>query len=245
MKRIGLSFLLVTLLNADEIERINALVKEVESMRVGYEKCEEQLKIYKTSPKSAAISVKQDECETTLKNIQDGTKKKIESLQTKIKDLESQIVEYKNKLKLKTKEIKSLHKQIDSLKTDILKKEKSLSQQATGKLSKRKCLQLQKPLIIEKEKQSEQLALDSQNRVVVQERYTVRVTKPKTFRTLHEADIYDKPDGAKIDRWVEGRSFTSYIESGDWIKITGYFVDKKWTEAKKELWIRKFDAFER
>jgi hypothetical protein len=72
--------------------------------------------------------------------------------------------------------------------------------------------------------------------------------KPKRasiYRLKEDSDIYNKISGTKIQRWEKGRSFTSNKMSKNWIKITGYFVDKQWTKAKYGMWIQKIKVIKR
>ena len=243
MKKIGLALVLVSLLSGDEIERINALVKEVESMRVGYEKCEEQLKLCQTSSKSSTNIVKKEECSSKLAELRSKDEKEFEKLRKQIENLKNQINKYENTLKTKSKEIEKLKTAIEKLKEKSKKaKEKKVKNQ---KALSKECVAPKKTVVVVKEEKTQHLALDPKNRVEIRENYSVTITEPKTFRTLNEAEIYDRPEGNVVQKWEKGRSFTSYMESGEWVKITGYFVDKKWTEAEKELWIKRSDAFER
>jgi predicted RNase H-like nuclease (RuvC/YqgF family) len=66
-----------------------------------------------------------------------------------------------------------------------------------------------------------------------------------TFRLKSASDIYDGIDGDVLFTWEKSRSFTSTIMSAKWIKITGYFVDKKWQAAPQELWVEKENAIKR
>lgn len=61
--------------------------------------------------------------------------------------------------------------------------------------------------------------------------------KPVAFHLIKDSEIYDAIDGTEIDKWEKHTSFTSGVKTKDWIKITGYFVDKKWRRAKKEMWV--------
>lgn len=64
--------------------------------------------------------------------------------------------------------------------------------------------------------------------------------KATAYRLKDNTYIYDAPDGKKTEIWEKDTSFTSYIRKGDWIKITGYFIDKVWVSAKdKEFWVKK------
>ncbi len=62
-------------------------------------------------------------------------------------------------------------------------------------------------------------------------------TTPHTYRLLTESAIYDAIDGEKIEEWEAQSSFTSNYKSGQWIKITGYFKEKTWHKAHRELWV--------
>jgi chromosome segregation ATPase len=67
-----------------------------------------------------------------------------------------------------------------------------------------------------------------------------------TYRLKHDSKIYDAIDGKVVDTWEKQRSFTSAYYQDGWVKVTGYFVDKKWQSAKdKSLWIKRKDAYRR
>lgn len=61
--------------------------------------------------------------------------------------------------------------------------------------------------------------------------------KPAAFHLNVDSFVYDGIDGNKIEKWEKDTSFTSGVKTKKWIKITGYFVDRKWKRAKKEMWI--------
>ena len=243
MKKIVLACALSALLYGDEIERINALVKEIANLRTGYEQCKHDLDLYKHQTRMQENDSQVRECEDALHKLSLSSKNESQKLQKEIENLKNQIKKYKNSLKIKSNKIAKLEKELAKYKS---KKHKNMKNQIKKKhqtSTKEVCLV---PAVIIKEKQKQtHIALDKEGRVVIKESYKITTTRPKTFRTLREAVIYDKPGGVRTDKWEKGRSFTSYIESGSWIKITGYFVNRKWTKAKKEMWIKKSDAFER
>ncbi len=70
-------------------------------------------------------------------------------------------------------------------------------------------------------------------------------TEASAYRVKKESSVYDAPQGQIIDVWEENTSFTSNISTDDWIKITGYFVDKKWKKATKEMWVKKEETLKR
>ena len=50
---------------------------------------------------------------------------------------------------------------------------------------------------------------------------------------------------AVIYKWENKSSFTSSLMTENWIKITGYFVDKQWKKAAEELWVKKINTIKR
>jgi len=68
---------------------------------------------------------------------------------------------------------------------------------------------------------------------------------PKSFRVNGEAKIYDGVDSKVIDTWENKTSFTSNQKKKNWIKITGYFVNKNWQASSKEMWIKSCDVLSR
>ncbi len=69
--------------------------------------------------------------------------------------------------------------------------------------------------------------------------------KASSYRMKNETVVYDKINGNVVAIWEEKTSFTSNVRQGDWVKITGYFVHKKWQRAKKELWVQSKDTIKR
>lgn len=65
------------------------------------------------------------------------------------------------------------------------------------------------------------------------------------FRLKTDSIIYDAIDGKDIDMWESRTSFTSNTMSNGWIKISGYFVDRKWKKAQKEMWVKSVQTIKR
>ncbi|MCK9474034.1 hypothetical protein [Sulfurimonas sp.] len=65
------------------------------------------------------------------------------------------------------------------------------------------------------------------------------------FRLKTDSIIYDGINGNAIDKWERGTSFTSNTMSEGWVKISGYFVNRKWKKAQKELWVRSAQTIKR
>lgn len=74
---------------------------------------------------------------------------------------------------------------------------------------------------------------------------TLVVFEPSAFRLSEEAFVYDGVRGRELEKWEKGTSFTSNAKKGEWIKITGYFVERKWRSAKDEMWVRSKSAIKR
>jgi len=74
----------------------------------------------------------------------------------------------------------------------------------------------------------------------------IRFFKPSAFRLKNDANIYESSEAVNIiANWEKERSFTSNEGTTDMIKITGYFVNKVWRKAEKNMWIRNSDTIKR
>jgi len=61
--------------------------------------------------------------------------------------------------------------------------------------------------------------------------------KATAFYFTKTANIYAGVNSMKIiGRWDRGTSFTSNTKTQTRVKITGYFVNRIWTKADKEMW---------
>lgn len=65
------------------------------------------------------------------------------------------------------------------------------------------------------------------------------------FRLLDDSDIYDSINGNIVTKWKKKTSFTSNRKIKNWVKVTGYFVERKWKKSKKELWIQSTNVVKR
>lgn len=119
-----------------------------------------------------------------------------------------------------SREIKELKKELNFHQNIVKKKKKS-----SRKIAK-------KPLVCEDDNKFPKL--------VMKEKYEdkIQTFKAASFRLLTESIIYDGINGKKVDKWEKYTSFTSNKKTKTWIKITGYFVDKKWRSARQNLWIK-------
>lgn len=69
--------------------------------------------------------------------------------------------------------------------------------------------------------------------------------KPSPFRLKTDSIIYDAIEGNKIGKWEKGRSFTSNTRTNSWIKISGYFVKRKWKKADGDMWVKRAQVVKR
>ena len=91
--------------------------------------------------------------------------------------------------------------------------------------------------------------LKLKNSVSVQEslhKEKIQHFKASSFRLKKSADIYAGMRTMQaVARWDKGVSFTSNEKSERRIKITGYFVNRVWKKAKKEMWVERSAAVQR
>jgi len=83
------------------------------------------------------------------------------------------------------------------------------------------------------------------HKVIKLKEESIKFIKPVTFRLKNTSIIYNKIDGIKVLQWSKNRTFTSNIKSENWVKITGYFVGRKWKKAQKDMWIKSSQVFRR
>ncbi|WP_324172979.1 hypothetical protein [Sulfurimonas sp.] len=140
----------------------------------------------------------------------------IQRIESIVDDVSKLRVEYKNLLKIKDKEIRILKIKLAKLKKNNLKiKDENTFPKLVPKRGTN----------IAKSKKKEK----------------ARSFKASVFRLKKNSSIYFTPNTNKLYLWNKNRIFTSNIGTKNWIKITGYFVNKKWMRAKNELWIKRDD----
>jgi GTPase involved in cell partitioning and DNA repair len=167
-------FLTLTFLNANEVERIQDIVRHMSQLKQSYTKCQGELNKYK---------------------------RLLEDEKAKNALLLSKIEKYNEK-------VSSIDKKINQKNIELAKTDKA-------KVSKEES----KP----------------QNK---EEKIEIETFEPSSFRLNVDSFIYSRDTGKSIDKWEKGTSFTSNKKAANWIKITGYFVNKKWKKAKKDMWIK-------
>lgn len=194
-----ISIFTISYLNANEIQRIESIVQDINKLRADYNKLDDELAM-------------------SQYNLKDEKEKNI-ILKEEIKSLSKQLKKAKNILKIKENSIKKLTIDTHGKVNNCLKNQITISENSFPELTMK-----------EKYKSDD-------TKVVY--------FKASAFRANKEADIYDGVDGERVDRWEVMTSFTSNQKISQWIKITGYFVDKVWRPSQKELWIKESDATQR
>ncbi len=158
----------------------------------------------------------------------------------------------KNKCNLDAAKVDSKYKEclinamlIKDLKKDY-KKEKEILKLKNKMIDDLKQkLALQKSLLNKHQKVKKNIQKNTNTKKPTEKKHIFKEIKikPTTYRLNKDAYIYDGVNGKKIDKWEKRTSFTTYIiTDNDWIKITGYFVNRKWQKAKRDLWVKKEDT---
>lgn len=177
MKIIFIILVMLSFVYSDEMQRIEAIVKDINELRGDYEKCQSELKVQKPTKISAKILTCQSAQNEALKykKLYEKEKQKNIALQTKS------------------------YKQENAFPSLMMKKE-------------------------------------YQTKAVEVEE--IVSFKASSFRLKVDSIVYDSIDGNKIVEWQKNRTFTSNKKTKNWIKVTGYFVDRRWQRAKDEMWIK-------
>ncbi len=189
-------FFSCNLFATEEIQRIDAIVDDIEKLRHSYEKQLFDLK----------------EKNIVLEHENSVYKKKITHLKNQIKELNKQ-----------------LKRQKKSPKTKVIVKEKI------------KKIVIRQPLC-EDENKFPTLKLKKSTQAIVKKSKKVEIIhfKASAFRLREDANIYAGIRSLKtIGKWEKGTSFTSNVRTQTRVKITGYFVNKVWKKADKEMWVER------
>lgn len=169
MKILFAILIFLSLIKADEMSRIEAIVSDITQLRAEYIECQKELKILK----------------------QKNTVLKAELEYNKDLDKSNKAL---------SKRIKELEKTIKKLRTN-------------------------------KDDFPELMMKNTSAQTIIN-------FKAQSYVLTYDSIIYDGINGKKITKWVKSTSFTSSSKTQHWIKVSGYFVNKKWTPAKKSMWIK-------
>jgi len=194
------------------MRRIENIVDEIAKLRVDYEECSVKLQAKNASNSSfkKALKVYNEELIKKYKFRVKEEKQKNDELIKKTQELEKLV---KNQeILLKTKEQKIIALQETNVKS-VKAKERNISEKPTMKEGRS---QLSSKSVME----------------------TPKMVKPSVYRLDANASLYDAIAGNEILKWEKNKSFTSNVQSQNWIKVTGYFLDRKWLPSKREMWMR-------
>jgi chromosome segregation ATPase len=252
MKVLILSLFIVSSLFSNDMQRIENIVNDISELRVKYDECKTQL----TLKNNNVASFKASECDCsfideklqmTLSN-EKNKNKLLESenkkLLLQIKELNTTIKSQNSVLKSKDSIINKLEVQQIELKKQLLKtkRKKSVVKNRATKVkvdTKVVCQEAKDTNIFPKLVKKEHNLSD----VRVSEK--VVEVGARAYRLAKDATIYDAINGKKITEWTIRTSFTSNVRSENWIKITGYFINKKWLPSASPMWIQAKDVIKR
>ncbi len=252
MKILLISLVLVTLLSSDELQRVQNIVDDITKLRADYESCQKQLSSgSKSNSTFEAKTMKEDERVQKLEfNLSDEkqrskillaeidilTKEKHDSV-----DLKNKIIKLKKIIKNQEISLKTKEKVIKNLKLDKVKT-KSIVKNNLNSTPK---TPFQTQVICKEKNSFPQLIMKESFKTKTNYIEETHTFEASAFRLKNDASIYDDIDGKEIYIWEKSTSFTSNEKSERWVRVTGYFIDKKWLPSKEELWIRSEDVIQR
>lgn len=290
MKYIILSIFLTVFVHANELERMESIVADIENLRLEHDRCKKELdavsvveNVLKTDAPIIALSAIEEQSKSIrkYKRLLDDEKKKNSSLLAEIETLtqvsrekdseienlnktnkkENKILETKENIKNDTNE--KLLEELETKYREIIKGKENLILSLKNKLNIEN-----KTKIVEKEiceddnpfptlimKDSVEKAVEKNENITtaivikkqkVQEIIEIeKNTKATTFRLNKNSGVYDDINGNVVFIWDDKTSFTSIKMTQNWIEISGYFIDGKWTQADRNLWIEKINTIKR
>lgn len=233
MRFLVVYLVLVTFLFADEMQRIEAIVSDITQLRNNYKECQLELKDKKISSMNARIS---NENENNIEFI------KMKKEMLKYKDLlkvqldendklldENELLEnkYNRLLKTKQKKVKNTKTTSTIFKYKLEEPNKFPTLMMKEELRESKKEKIKPAKKVDKTDKKKDLKNE------------IEKFKARPFCLNVDSYIYDSPNGKVLEQWEEKTSFTSNQKMNKWVKITGYFVNQKWTRAKKDIWIQE------
>ncbi|MDD3836151.1 MAG: hypothetical protein PHS42_11885 [Sulfurimonas sp.] len=244
MKTLLMFFLTLSLLQSDELKRIESIINDIAKLRVEHEECQRALElkgILKVETTKEYDSKNYEQTIEILKAKNSDLNKKIEEKIKIVKNSKNEIEIYKKEVKTKEDKIKTLKKQLALLEKNKKNKPKIVVKEVIKEVVK------EKKIYPKDDNVFPTLMPKNVNKIkeAIEDKEKIEVTKPTTYRLKSDSKIYNKFDGDETYLWEKDRSFTSNIRTQNFIKITGFFVNLEWQSAEEELWIKKVDVFER
>lgn len=247
---------IVSMLGADEINRIESIVEDISNLREQYESCQKELnssKLQKIAPK---MEVQKEKVE--IQNYKELLRQEQEKNQKLTQRIDSSAIEKSNKnktdkiiaklekdLKNRDKLLKDKEKEIVYLKKkfqEYREKNQISLKNDKNKTSEKKIVATK---ICQDENHFPKLIMKEKNSSNFLKNEKIHRTKAVTYRLKENSKIYNAIGGKVVYEWEENTSFTSNVRSNEWIKITGYFVNRIWQKSPEELWVRNLSVIQR
>ncbi len=253
MKIVSILLAFATLLFGNEVERIESIVHDVTKLRQNYEACKAELALFdtlKVSKNNEKIVTLQREIESQrdlyereierMKNELSASEKKLALMTRSLNDTRAKSYEQKQRIDTQKEKLSRIGRQ----KSSELKK-------VYITVDPKPCMEPNPfpELLMKTEYQTMNVngTLKGDTGKVVSRLETDEVRssksiffKPRPFRMKRTAKVYSTPNGKVIATWEARRSFTSGEKQDGWIRITGYFIDKKWHPNRDtEMWVEE------
>ena len=233
-KLIGVG-VLCAVLSGNEIERIESIVNDVTQLRQEYESCRQRLE------SADAVALKSSEARFDAQR---------ERYEAKIAILEAALEKSQEEERMAKRSLDHASLQVSQLNQLVSEQKCHIAALNGAAVSK------PKPVTVEPAAQTVCPDVNPFPKLLMKERAAKAEKQPvKTveaeagdtlyfeaspFRLKADADIYDAPGGNIVAHWEERTSFTSNQKRNGWIRITGYFVEKKWRPSGEEsLWVEE------
>ncbi len=242
MKYIIISIILSIFVNASEINRVQTIIKDINTLREDYNRCKKELEIQNISNN---IIEKIDSSPDTKEEL-----KKYKKLLDKEK-LKNTILIAKFDL-LNNNNEKSNNKSLKLCKTKEKENKRLIKKYIKEMQNKDNIIKnLKNQIKLTKNTTSTSLKIDQnnikENKIVETKKIIEKkvFSKASTYRTTKNSNIYNAVNGKILYEWERNIAFTSNVMTQNWVKITGYFIDDKWRRSKEKLWIKKTNIVKR
>lgn len=228
MRFIIISMIFGLLLYADEIDRVESVLKDIENLRESNIECQNKLD-------SKDNSKEVDKYRRLL--FLEKQKNNLYAEKIKILDKSTSIIEKNDKSN--NKEIKILLSKENEYKKIIKKYQEKIE-------NKDEIIKSLKNQINSSKKENRYIENNPSSKLVMKENVEIIESfKASPFRLISDSDIYDSINGNVVYNWDAKTSFTSSVMTQNWVKITGYFVNREWQKADEELWVEKINTIKR
>jgi len=259
MKFILIALFFTSITYADGIQRIETIVEDIAKLRTYNEECEEN-KYNNMSNISVGVStsISRDKQIIPECNLEAEKVEKQKSLPQNKKealvqnsDAYAALVRKKNNLEKKIKELKKKlqkEKKLCKIKDYGEKNFEKSNKEKKAKTKEKTSFNLKnlsRDIICKEDNYFPKLMMKKkyQNTIPISEK--IISFKATSFHLKDDSNIYDYPNKNIVDRWEKNRTFTSNKKTLDWIKISGKFLDKRWTKVRDALWIKKDDVIKK